>query len=50
MDDGSMTISDYVRAKRHEYHLTQVDLSMKTGVGLRFFRELEAGKETVHSS
>lgn len=42
-----MTISEFVKAKRKEYNLTQVDLSMKTGVGLRFVRELEAGKPTV---
>ncbi len=30
-----------------EYGLTQVDLSQKSGVGLRFVRELEQGKETL---
>ncbi len=29
------------------YHLTQVELSEKTGVGLRFVRELEQGKPTL---
>ena len=42
-----MTISEFVKAKRKEFNLTQVDLSMKTGVGLRFIRELEQGKNTV---
>ena len=32
---------------RRETGLTQVDLSEKAGVGLRFVRELEQGKETV---
>lgn len=32
---------------RKQYGLTQVDLSLKSGVGLRFVRELEQGKETL---
>ncbi len=32
---------------RKEYNLTQVDLSEKSGVGLRFVRELEQGKQAV---
>ena len=32
---------------RKKYNLTQVDLSEKSGVGLRFIRELEQGKQTV---
>ena len=32
---------------RKLYDLTQVDLSEKSGVGLRFFRELEQGKQTL---
>ena len=31
---------------RKQYGLTQVDLSQKSGVGLRFVRELEQGKVT----
>lgn len=42
-----MTIAEFVREKRREYGLTQLDLSMKTGVGIRFVRELEAGKPTI---
>lgn len=37
----------YVKEKRREFGLTQVDLSQKSGVGLRFVRELEQGKETL---
>ena len=33
--------------KRRETGLTQVDLSEKAGVGLRFVRELEQGKESL---
>ena len=40
-------LSRYVKEKRKEYGLTQVDLSRKSGVGLRFVRELEQGKETL---
>jgi y4mF family transcriptional regulator len=32
---------------RKKYRLTQVDLSLKSGVGLRFVRELEQGKTTL---
>jgi len=40
-------LGKYVKEKRKEYGLTQVDLSQKSGVGLRFVRELEQGKETL---
>ena len=40
-------LSRYVKEKRKEFGLTQVDLSQKSGVGLRFLRELEQGKETL---
>lgn len=32
---------------RKQFGLTQVDLAAKAGVGLRFVRELEQGKETL---
>lgn len=32
---------------RKKYDLTQIDLSEKSGVGLRFIRELEQGKQTL---
>ncbi len=40
-------ISQYVKSMRKEYGLTQVDLSEKSGVGLRFVRELEQGKQSL---
>ena len=40
-------LSKYIKEKRKQYGLTQVDLSQKSGVGLRFVRELEQGKETL---
>lgn len=41
------SISVTVKALRKEYNLTQEDLAIKAGVGLRFLRELEQGKTTV---
>ncbi len=40
-------LTKYVKEMRKQYGLTQVDLSQKSGVGLRFVRELEQGKETL---
>ena len=40
-------LAKYIKAKRKEFRLTQVDLSQKSGVGLRFVREMEQGKETL---
>ena len=37
----------YVKAMRKKYNLTQVELSEKSGVGLRLVRELEQGKQTL---
>ena len=44
---GNQTIAEYVKRMRRETGLTQVDLSEKAGVGLRFVRELEQGKESL---
>ena len=41
------TLSKYVKAMRKQYNLTQVELSEKSGVGLRLVRELEQGKRTL---
>lgn len=40
-------LSQYVKAMRKQYGLTQYDLSAKSGVGLRFVRDLEQGKKTL---
>ena len=40
-------LSQYVKSKRKQYGLTQQDLSDKSGVGLRFIRDLEQGKKTL---
>ena len=41
------SLSQYVKQMRKEYSLTQVELSEKSGVGLRFVRELEQGKQSM---
>ena len=43
----SNALSSYVKEMRKQFRLTQVDLAAKSGVGLRFVRELEQGKETL---
>ena len=40
-------LSKYVKTMRKQYNLTQMELSEKSGVGLRFVRELEQGKQTL---
>lgn len=40
-------LSATVKMLRKQYHLTQEDLSLKSGVGLRFVRDLEQGKESL---
>ena len=40
-------IAMFVKQKRKEAGLTQEEFAMRSGLGLRFVRELEQGKETV---
>jgi y4mF family transcriptional regulator len=40
-------ISGFIKNSRKKANLTQPDLSKYAGVGIRFVKELEAGKETV---
>jgi y4mF family transcriptional regulator len=42
-----MNLSSFVKQKRNSSALTQPELAEKAGVGLRFVRELEQGKETL---
>lgn len=37
----------FVRSKRKSLKMTQKIMSEKSGVGIRFIRELERGKETL---
>jgi len=41
------TLSSFVKDQRKQYRLTQEELSYKSGVGLRFVRDLEQGKSTL---
>ena len=41
------SLSDFVKERRKQLNLTQIDLAEKSGVGLRFVRELEQGKQTL---
>lgn len=40
-------IPAFVKERRKKLGLTQTDLAEKSGVGLRFVRELEQGKQTL---
>ena len=40
-------ISEYVKKERRKAGLTQEEFALRSGLGLRFVRELEQGKETV---
>ncbi len=42
-----MRISEFVKKSRKEQHLTQPELAARAGVGLRFLRELEQGKQSL---
>ena len=42
-----MNIGEHIRDKRKTFGLTQVELAQRSGVGIRFVRELENGKNTV---
>ena len=41
------TIAKYVKTERKKAGLTQEEFAIRSGLGLRFVRELEQGKETV---
>ena len=40
-------IGEYIKKERKKIGLTQEEFAMRSGLGLRFVRELEQGKETV---
>lgn len=42
-----MSLADFIKEKRKSVKLTQPELAEKAGVGLRFIRELEQGKQTL---
>ena len=40
-------LSTTVKSFRKQFNMTQEELSVKSGVGLRFVRDLEQGKSTL---
>ena len=40
-------IAEYIKAQRKAAGLTQEEFAARSGLGLRFIRELEQGKKTV---
>jgi y4mF family transcriptional regulator len=42
-----MKLASFVKEKRKSVNLTQPELAEKAGVGLRFVRELEQGKQSL---
>jgi len=40
-------ISEFIKVNRKKAGLTQEEFALRSGLGLRFVRELEQGKETV---
>ena len=42
-----MSIASFVKERRKQLRLTQPELAMRVGVGLRFVHELEQGKKTL---
>ena len=47
MKENLNTISIHVKTKRKQNKLTQPELALKAGVGLRFVRDLEQGKNSL---
>uniref|UniRef100_I5AQB0 Transcriptional regulator, y4mF family n=2 Tax=Eubacterium cellulosolvens (strain ATCC 43171 / JCM 9499 / 6) TaxID=633697 RepID=I5AQB0_EUBC6 len=41
------TIGNYIKQERRKLGLTQQEFALRSGLGLRFIRDLEQGKETV---
>jgi y4mF family transcriptional regulator len=46
-DMENLSLNEYVKSKRKSLGLSREELAQKAGVGLRFLRELEQGKETL---
>ena len=42
-----LTVSALIKSKRKQLKITQPELADKTGVGLRFIREMEQGKTSL---
>lgn len=42
-----MKLSEFLKKKRKDLGITQLQLAERSGVGIRFIRELERGKKTL---
>lgn len=47
MKENLTNLSLHLKLKRKQNNLTQSELALKAGVGLRFVRDLEQGKSTL---
>lgn len=47
LPNNETLIGDFVRSIRKQLGYTQVELSLRIGVGLRFLKELEQGKQSL---
>lgn len=47
MRENITDLSRHIKQKRKQNNLTQPELALKAGVGLRFVRDLEQGKTTL---
>ncbi len=45
--DHMSILSEFIKTERKKAGLTQEEFAIRSGLGLRFVRELERGKETV---
>jgi len=43
----NLSLSDFIKNRRKKLKLTQSQIAVKAGVGLRFIRELEQNKTTL---
>lgn len=44
---NTLSLSATVKMLRKQYNITQEELSLKSGVGLHFVRDLEQGKKSL---
>lgn len=42
-----MKLSEFLKKKRKDLGITQLQLAERSGVGIRFIREIEGGKKTL---
>lgn len=47
MRENLTDLSKHIKLKRKQNKLTQPELALKAGVGLRFVRDIEQGKNTL---